>query len=101
MGKTPPRKESVYWENPVYNWVSIADLKANDIVIETKEKVNQYAYDKIFKARLSKKGTLVMSFKLTVGKVSILGMEAFHNEAIISIYPFYEYNNIIRDYIKH
>ena len=99
MGKTPPRKESVYWENPVYNWVSIADLKANDIVIETKEKVNQYAYDKIFKARLSKKGTLVMSFKLTVGKVSILGMEAFHNEAIISIYPFYEYNNIIRDYL--
>ena len=30
----------------------------------------------------------MMSFKLTVGKVSVLGIDAFHNEAIISIYPF-------------
>ena len=36
----------------------------------------------------------MMSFKLTVGKVSILGIVAFHNEAIISIYPFVDPDKI-------
>lgn len=29
-----------------------------------------------------------MSLKLTVGKVSLLGIEAVHNEEIISIFPY-------------
>lgn len=29
-----------------------------------------------------------MSFKLTVGRVSLLGIEATHNEAIISIFAY-------------
>ena len=99
MGKTPPRKESKYWENPCYPWVSIADMIDGSIINTTKEQVNQYSYDKTFKGRLSPEGTLLMSFKLTVGKVSILGIDAFHNEAIISIFPYIFENNTIRDYL--
>ena len=99
MGKTPPRKEKEYWENTKFAWVSIADLVANGFIYKTKEKVNQYSVDKIFRNKISKAGTLLMSFKLTVGKVSILGIDAYHNEAIISIYPFINDKNIMRDYL--
>ena len=33
---------------------------------------------------------MIMSFKLTIGKMSILGINAVHNEAIISIFPTVE-----------
>ena len=94
MGKTPPRKETEYWSNGTLPWVSIADLVADGTVTATKECVNSFAAKNTFKGKISKAGTLLMSFKLTVGKVSILGIDAFHNEAIISIYPFVDPDKI-------
>ena len=99
MGKTPPRKESEYWEKPCYPWVSIADMIDGTTITSAKEGVNQYSSDKVFKGKISPSGTLLMSFKLTVGKVSILGMDAFHNEAIISIFPYIGDKNATRDYL--
>ena len=66
---------------------------------DTKEMVSQKAYDEIFNEGISPKGTLLMSFKLTIGKLSILDINSFHNEAIISIYPYFDEKNIIRDYL--
>lgn len=40
-----------------------------------------------------------MSFKLTVGRVSILGVDGIHNEAIVSIFPYLTENNTIRDWL--
>ena len=94
MGKTPPRKETEYWSNGTLPWVSIADLVADGTVTATKECVNSFAAENTFKGKISKAGTLLMSFKLTVGKVPILGIDAFHNEAIISIYPFVDPDKI-------
>ena len=94
MGKTPPRKETEYWSDGTLPWVSIADLVADGTVTATKECVNSFAAENTFKGKISKAGTLLMSFKLTVGKVSILGIDAFHNEAIISIYPFVDPDKI-------
>ena len=81
MGKTPPRKEEKYWNNPIYPWISIADMVSGGTITSTKEKVNAYAAEKTFKSKIVPAGTLIMSFKLTVGKTSILGIDAFHNEA--------------------
>ena len=98
IGRTPPRKESIYWNND-YNWVSIADMIDGQYITTTKEKVSQYAFDNSFKGHIVPKETLIMSFKLTVGKVSILGINSFHNEAIISIYPIIDNNNSMRNYL--
>lgn len=98
MGKTPPRAESNWWGDGV-NWISISDLIDNGYVKETKEKVSKDAIVKIFGNRLSKKGTLVMSFKLTIGKVSILDIDAVHNEAIVSLYPYYDEYDTIKYYL--
>jgi len=87
LGRTPPRKEKKYWTNGTFPWVSIADMRGNNLVVDTKERVSEEALKNCFKDRISKKGTLLMSFKLTIGRTALLGIDATHNEAIISIYP--------------
>lgn len=89
VGKTPSTKSSVYWtmDDSGYNWVSIADLNHDGVVTETSKKVTQQALNEVFKSEPVPTGTILMSFKLTLGKISILEVPAFHNEAIISIFP--------------
>ncbi len=98
MGKTPPRAESQWWGQGV-PWVSIADMPENGHIQQTKEAVTDNAISEIFGGNLSKAGTLLMSFKLTVGRVSILDVDAVHNEAIISIYPLYDNEDILQQYL--
>ena len=96
-GKTPPRAESEWWKEDI-NWVSIADMPESGVLTKTKECISDKALTEKFNNNISKAGTLIMSFKLTVGRVSILGIDAVHNEAIISIYPKINEGNIMRDY---
>ena len=58
-------------------------------VSSSKEKISEIALNEKFAGKLIPRGTLLMSFKLTVGKTSILDVDAVHNEAIISIFRFY------------
>ena len=99
MGKTPQRKNPEFWDNSTIPWVSIADMVDGGLIYNTKEKVNDYAISKSFKGKIVPKETLLMSFKLTVGKVSILKINAVHNEAIISINPLIDLDNSFRDYL--
>ena len=92
-GKTPARQDIASWSNGVYPWVSIADMVADGVTCTTKEKVSEKAFCESFSSKLSPAGTIIMSFKLTIGKMSILGIDAVHNEAIISIFPTVERND--------
>lgn len=86
-GRTPARQEGRYWKPEEIPWVSIADLVNDGVVEHTKEKVSKASRDEVFKAEPSPAGTLLMSFKLTIGKISRLGIDAYFNEAIIAIEP--------------
>lgn len=82
LGRTPPTKEERYWDDNGTPWVSIADMTHYGTIISTAKRVSDLAVEKVFPC-IVPAGTLLMSFKLTIGKVSLLGVDAFHNEAII------------------
>ena len=86
-GRTPPRKEPSYWNTGDFPWISIADMEDGKTLRSTKETVSTEARLNVFKREPEPSGTMIMSFKLTIGKIAKLGIPAFHNEAIISIRP--------------
>lgn len=99
IGKTPARGEQTYWINGKYNWVSISDMVDGGTISTTKEKVSDLAVKEIFSAPISEKGSLLMSFKLSIGKTSILDIDAYHNEAIITIRPVIDKEYAMRNYL--
>lgn len=86
-GRTPSRHDFSFWNTGDYPWVSIGDMRDGGVVATTKETVSSKAKNQVFRSEPVPVGTLIMSFKLTIGKMSRLGVPAFHNEAIISIHP--------------
>lgn len=87
-GRTPSRNDLDFWDSGGYPWVSIADMPDGDQVMATKETVSPKAKELVFKVDPEPVGTMIMSFKLTIGKIARLGVAAYHNEAIVSITPW-------------
>lgn len=79
IGRTPSRSKSDYWGEG-YPWVSIRDLNSKTIT-ETKEQITEIGV-KEARCKIVKKGTLLFSFKLTIGKMAFTGCDLFTNEAI-------------------
>jgi type I restriction enzyme, S subunit len=86
-GRTPSRNDPSFWNTGDHAWVSIADMVDGQVLLATKETVSERARDRVFGSEPEAPGTIIMSFKLTIGKIARLGVPAFHNEAIISIRP--------------
>lgn len=89
VGRTPARANAAYWARTGDDipWVAISDLEPYGVVTRTKETASRLALEEVFRGRLVPAGTLLMSFKLTIGRIATLGVPAAHNEAIISIFP--------------
>ncbi len=84
MGKTPDRNNPEYWQNGTHPWISIADMTSNGKFIEhTKESITQKAVDETGIKPIYP-GTVIMSFKLSVGKVARTTTKCYSNEAIMA-----------------
>jgi type I restriction enzyme S subunit len=84
IGKTPPRKEQHWFsEDPCdVRWVSIRDMGAAGVYAkETSEFLTRDAVER-FNVRLVPANTVLMSFKMTIGRVAITDGEMTTNEAI-------------------
>lgn len=83
IGKTPPRKEHWWFsEKEGVKWISIKDLgNSGTYIFKTSEYLTEEAIDK-FNMKLIPKDTVILSFKLTVGRLGITTEEMVTNEAI-------------------
>ena len=84
IGKTPPRNEKKYWTDELTNpFCTIADMEGK-WVHPKREGVTNTAIQNA-KARKVAAGSLMMSFKLTIGRVGFAGVDLYPNEAIVAI----------------
>ena len=85
LGKTPYRKNNKLWDKDKLSnnvWLSIADLIHGMVITDSKEYISDLG------AKLcntTPKNTIMLSFKLTIGRVSFAGRDVFTNEAIASL----------------
>ena len=84
MGKTPSRSVTEYWESGNNKWISIADLsKCGKYIYDTKECLSDIAVPESGIKQIPA-NTVVMSFKLSIGKTAITSEPMYSNEAIMS-----------------
>ena len=98
MGKTPSRDNPDYW-NGSETWVSIGDMNSSKTISSSKEQITNKAVRESG-IKIVPKGCVIMSFKLSVGKVAIAATPLYTNEAIMSFKPKDGYN-LLPDFIYY
>jgi type I restriction enzyme S subunit len=85
IGSTPSTINDEYWINGSHIWLSVGELNNNLIPItNSKKKLTEKAIQDC-NLTLAKSGTILMSFKLSIGKLGIAGCDLYTNEAILHI----------------
>lgn len=86
IGKTPKRSEPKYWQNGKHKWATIASMVFGKEITDTAEHITDDAVREL-KPKKVPKGTLLFSFKLTIGKMAFAGCDLYTNEAIAAFVP--------------
>lgn len=84
IGRTPPRKESQWFstDGKDVKWVSIKDMGTSGIYIDTTaEYLTQEAVER-YSIPVIPQNTVLLSFKMTIGRLAITTEEMLSNEAI-------------------
>lgn len=84
MGKTPARDNSSYWQSGENKWISISDMATyGRYTGGTAESITDLAVSESG-IKPVPKGTVIMSFKLSIGRTAITSEEIYTNEAIMA-----------------
>lgn len=102
IGKTPPRIEPQWFEDikSINNtkWLSIKDIGNSGMFnLDSNEYLTNESISK-FNVKVVPIGTILLSFKLTIGKICIVTSEVATNEAIAH-FLFNSRNEIYREYL--
>ena len=81
MGATPDTSNDSYWNNGDIPWVTVSELN-NCLICSTNKCITKKGAEKISN-RLITKGSILLSFKLSIGKLGIAGVDMYCNEAIV------------------
>jgi len=99
MGKTPPRNDRECWGDG-HKWISISDIgNVGKYIDTTKEEITDIGVSKSG-IKVVPKGTVIMSFKLSIGKTAITAEDMYTNEAIMAFINKEKYE-IDTDYLYH
>jgi type I restriction enzyme, S subunit len=87
IGKTPSRADKKFWDDRKTSgnvWLSIADLLTaeDNIVTDSKEYLTPSGASL---CKVVRRGTLLVSFKLTLGRLAFAGRDLYTNEAIAAL----------------
>lgn len=94
IGGTPSRRNDKYY-NGNNLWVSIAEMNGQ-IIKDTKERITDLGVSNS-NVKLIPKGTTLLSFKLSIGKTAIAGIDLYTNEAIAGLVP--KSNEVLNEYL--
>jgi len=97
LGKTPSRNNTDYW-NGENTWITIADM-TQKYIEESKEKITDIAI-KNTKIKKVPQNTVIMSFKLSIGKRAITKAEVYTNEAIAAFH-IKDLKSLIPEYLYY
>lgn len=100
IGGTPSRGTLSYWKNGTLPWVSIRDMsREGDLIKNTSEKITEKGA-KESSVKLIPKGSLLFSFKLSIGKLAIAGSDLYTNEAIAAL-VIKKVDELDRDFLRY
>jgi len=85
-GFTPPSRNDEYYDDvDGLPWATISDLTKQSYLTETQRKISRKYVDEN-NPSIVKKGSLLYSFKLSVGTTAFAGIDLYTNEAVASFY---------------
>ena len=87
LGATPKTANASYWRNGTEPWATITDMTVSGRYVTTTARNITNKAVRETSVKLLPPGTILLSYKLSIGKTAIAGRSLYTNEAIAGLVP--------------